>query len=288
MPIRKVGVVGCGLMGSGIAHVSAQAGFATVVREISQPLLEKGMGAIRKFLQGGVEKGKLAAADMEKTLANLKGTVRLEDLADCDLVVEAAAESLSLKKELFAELDRTCKPEALLASNTSSLSITELATATRRPGRFLGLHFFNPVPLMKLVEVVKTLETTAETLNDASAWCHAIGKTVVTVGDSTGFVVNRLLVPYMLDAIRVYEQGLASRDDIDNAMKLGCGYPMGPLLLGDYVGLDTTHSIAQIMFEEFKEPRFAAPPLLKRMVLAGRNGRKSGRGFYDWSTNPPS
>jgi len=288
MPIRKVGVVGCGLMGSGIAHVSAQAGFATVVREISQPLLEKGMGAIRKFLQGGVEKGKLAAADMEKTLANLKGTVRLEDLADCDLVVEAAAESLSLKKELFAELDRTCKPEALLASNTSSLSITELATATRRPGRFLGLHFFNPVPLMKLVEVVKTLETTAETLNDASAWCRAIGKTVVTVGDSTGFVVNRLLVPYMLDAIRVYEQGLASRDDIDNAMKLGCGYPMGPLLLGDYVGLDTTHSIAQIMFEEFKEPRFAAPPLLKRMVLAGRNGRKSGRGFYDWSTNPPS
>ena len=288
MPIRKVGVVGCGLMGSGIAHVSAQAGFATVVREISPPLLEKGMGAIRKFLQGGVEKGKLAAADMEKTLANLKGTVRLEDLADCDLVVEAAAESLSLKKELFAELDRTCKPEALLASNTSSLSITELATATRRPGRFLGLHFFNPVPLMKLVEVVKTLETTAETLNDASAWCRAIGKTVVTVGDSTGFVVNRLLVPYMLDAIRVYEQGLASRDDIDNAMKLGCGYPMGPLLLGDYVGLDTTHSIAQIMFEEFKEPRFAAPPLLKRMVLAGRNGRKSGRGFYDWSTNPPS
>jgi len=288
MPIRKVGVVGCGLMGSGIAHVSAQAGFATVVREISPPLLEKGMGAIRKFLQGGVEKGKLAAADMEKTLANLKGTVRLEDLADCDLVVEAAAESLSLKKELFAELDRTCKPEALLASNTSSLSITELATATRRPGRFLGLHFFNPVPLMKLVEVVKTLETTAETLNDASAWCRAIGKTVVTVGDSTGFVVNRLLVPYMLDAIRAYEQGLASRDDIDNAMKLGCGYPMGPLLLGDYVGLDTTHSIAQIMFEEFKEPRFAAPPLLKRMVLAGRNGRKSGRGFYDWSTNPPS
>jgi len=288
MPIRKVGVVGCGLMGSGIAHVSAQAGFATVVREISPPLLEKGMGAIRKFLQGGVEKGKLAAADMEKTLANLKGAVRLEDLADCDLVVEAAAESLSLKKELFAELDRTCKPEALLASNTSSLSITELATATRRPGRFLGLHFFNPVPLMKLVEVVKTLETTAETLNDASVWCRAIGKTVVTVGDSTGFVVNRLLVPYMLDAIRAYEQGLASRDDIDNAMKLGCGYPMGPLLLGDYVGLDTTHSIAQIMFEEFKEPRFAAPPLLKRMVLAGRNGRKSGRGFYDWSTNPPS
>jgi 3-hydroxybutyryl-CoA dehydrogenase len=288
MPIRKVGVVGCGLMGSGIAQVSAQAGFPTVVREISQPVLEKGMGAIRKFLQGGVDKGKLAAADMEKTLANLKGTVRIEDLADCDLVVEAAAESLSLKRELFAELDRACKPETLLASNTSSLSITELSTSTKRPALFLGLHFFNPVPLMKLVEVVKTLQTSADAVNDVSVWCRAVGKTVVTVGDSTGFVVNRLLVPYMLDAIRVYEQGLASRDDIDNAMKLGCGYPMGPLFLGDYVGLDTTYSIAQIMFDEFREPRFAAPPLLKRMVLAGRHGRKTGRGFYDWSTNPPS
>ena len=288
MPIRKVGVVGCGLMGSGIAQVSAQAGFPTVVREISQPVLDKGMGAIRKFLQGGVDKGKLAAADMEKTLANLKGTVRIEDLADCDLVVEAAAESLSLKRELFSELDKACSPKTLLASNTSSLSITELSTSTRRPALFLGLHFFNPVPLMKLVEVVKTLQTSAEAVNDASTWCRAVGKTVVTVGDSTGFVVNRLLVPYMLDAIRVYEQGLASRDDIDNAMKLGCGYPMGPLFLGDYVGLDTTYSIAQIMFDEFREPRFAAPPLLKRMVLAGRHGRKTGRGFYDWSTNPPS
>jgi 3-hydroxybutyryl-CoA dehydrogenase len=275
-------------MGSGIAQVSAQAGFPTVVREISQPFLEKGMGAIRRFLQGGVDKGKLAAADMEKTLANLSGTVRVEDLADCDLVVEAAIENLAQKKELFAELDRVCKPGTLLASNTSSLSITELSTATKRPERFLGLHFFNPVPLMKLVEVVKTLQTSAEAVADASAWCRATGKTVVTVGDSTGFVVNRLLVPYMLDAIRVYEQGLASRDDIDNAMKLGCGYPMGPLFLGDYVGLDTTYYIAQIMFDEFREPRFAPPPLLKRMVLAGRHGRKTGRGFYDWSTNPPN
>ena len=288
MAIRKVGVVGCGLMGSGIAQVGAQAGFPTVVYEMAPEVLEKGMGSIKKFLQGGVEKGKVTAADMEKTLANLKGTVRLEDLADCDLVVEAAAESLSLKRELFAELDKTCKPETLLASNTSSLSITELSTSTKRPALFLGLHFFNPVPLMKLVEVVKTLQTSAEAVNDASTWCRAIGKTVVTVGDSTGFVVNRLLVPYMLDAIRVYEQGLASRDDIDNAMKLGCGYPMGPLFLGDYVGLDTTYSIAQIMFDEFREPRFASPPLLKRMVLAGRHGRKTGRGFYDWSTNPPS
>lgn len=288
MPIRKVGVVGCGLMGGGIAQVSAQAGFTTVVREVSPPILEKGLGAIRKFLQGGVEKGKLSAADMEKTLANLTGTVELKDLADCDLVVEAAVENLGLKKELFAELDKACSPKTVLASNTSSLSITELSTATRRPERFLGLHFFNPVPLMKLVEVVKTLQTSEETVSEASAWCRAIGKTVVTTGDSTGFVVNRLLVPYMLDAIRVYEQGLASRDDIDNAMKLGCGYPMGPLLLGDYVGLDTTYYIAQIMFDEFKEPRFASPPLLKRMVLAGRHGRKTGRGFYDWSTNPPS
>jgi 3-hydroxybutyryl-CoA dehydrogenase len=246
------------------------------------------MGAIRKFLQGGVDKGKLAAADMEKTLAHLTGTVRLEDLADCDLVIEAAVENLTLKRELFAELDKTCKAGTLLASNTSSLSITELATATQRPERFLGLHFFNPVPLMKLVEVVRTLATSDEAVNEASTWCRAIGKTVVTVGDSTGFVVNRLLVPYMLDAVRVFEQGLASRDDIDNAMKLGCGYPMGPLFLTDYVGLDTTCAIADIMFNEFKEPRFAAPPLLKRMVLAGRHGRKSGRGFYDWSTNPPS
>ncbi|HEY2955331.1 MAG TPA: 3-hydroxybutyryl-CoA dehydrogenase [Candidatus Eisenbacteria bacterium] len=288
MAIRNVGVVGCGLMGSGIAQVSAQAGFPTVVREVSPQLLEKGLGSIRKFLQGGVDKGKLTAADMEKTLAHLQGTVRLEDLADCDLVIEAAVENLTLKKELFAELDRICKPGTVLASNTSSLSITEMSTATKRPERFLGLHFFNPVPLMKLVEVVKTLATSPEAVNDASAWCRAIGKTVVTVGDSTGFVVNRLLVPYMLDAVRVYEQGLASRDDIDNAMKLGCGYPMGPLFLGDYVGLDTTYYIAQIMFDEFKEARFAPPPLLRRMVLAGRHGRKTGRGFYDWSTNPPS
>lgn len=288
MTIHKVGVVGCGLMGSGIAQVSAQAGFPTVVREISAPALEKGMGTIRKFLQGGVDKGKLAAADMEKTLGNLKGTVELGDLADCDLVIEAAVENLAMKKELFAALDATCKSGALLASNTSSLSITELSTATGRPEHFLGLHFFNPVPLMKLVEVVKTIRTSGEAVDAASTWARAIGKTVVTVGDSTGFVVNRLLVPYMLDAVRVFEQGLASRDDIDNAMKLGCGYPMGPLLLGDYVGLDTTYYIAGIMFDEFKEPRFAPPPLLRRMVLAGLHGRKTGRGFYDWSTNPPS
>ncbi len=288
MAIRKVGVLGCGLMGGGIAQVSAQAGFPTVVREASAPLLEKGLGSIRKFLQGGVDKGKMSAADMEGALARLKGTLEIGDLADCDLVVEAVTESLGLKKELFQSLDQTCKPETLLASNTSSLSITEIATFTRRPSQVLGLHFFNPVPLMKLVEVVRTLSTGEESYQAAVEWCRKIGKTVVTTRDTTGFVVNRLLVPYILDAIRAYEQGLASRDDIDNAMKLGCGYPMGPLFLTDYVGLDTTYAIAQVMFDEFREPRFAAPPLLKRMVLAGMHGRKSGRGFYDWTTNPPS
>lgn len=288
MAIRKVGVIGCGLMGSGIAQVSAQAGFPTVVREVSANALEKGMGSIRRFLQGGVDKGKLAAADMDRALAGLSGTTDLGALADCDLVVEAATENLGLKRELFSSLDALCAPSAILASNTSSLSITELAAFTKRPARVVGLHFFNPVPLMKLVEVVRTLGTDAAVLADVNAWVLALGKTAVNCGDSTGFVVNRLLIPYMLDAVRVFEQGLASRDDIDNAMKLGCGYPMGPLLLGDYVGLDTTYYIAEIMFDEFKEPRFAAPPLLKRMVLAGQHGRKTGRGFYDWSTNPPS
>ena len=288
MAIRSVGVLGCGLMGSGIAQVSAQAGFPTSVREVAQAPLDKGLAAIRKFLQGGVDKGKLGAAEMEKTLANLRGTTALSDLADCDLVIEAVSENLALKKDLFGALDDICGPATIVASNTSSLSITQLTTFTKRPERLIGLHFFNPVPLMKLVEVVKTLRTAPGIVEEAAAWCRAVGKTVVTVGDSTGFVVNRLLVPYMLDAIRVYEQGLASRDDIDNAMKLGCGYPMGPLLLGDYVGLDTTCAIADIMFEEFREPRFAPPPLLKRLVLAGHHGRKTGRGFYDWSTNPPS
>ena len=287
MAIQKVGVVGCGLMGSGIAQVSAQAGFPTVVREVSPNALEKGLGSIYKFLQGGIDKGKVPPYELDKVKKNLTGTVKLEDLADCDLVVEAAPENLPLKKELFGALESIVKPGAIFASNTSSLSITEMSNFCQRPERFLGLHFFNPVPLMKLVEVVKTVRTDPAAVADANAWCMAIGKTVVNCGDSTGFVVNRLLVPYMLDAIRVYEQGLASRDDIDNAMKLGCGYPMGPLFLTDYVGLDTTYYISEIMFDEFKEPRFSAPPLLKRMVLAGQHGRKTGRGFYDWSANPP-
>src|SRR5262249_660018 len=227
-------------------------------------------------------------ADMDATLARLSGTTRLEDLGTCDLVIEATTENIALKKTVFSTLDRACGPETVLASNTSSLSITELATFTHRPRRFIGLPFCKPVPLMKLVEGIRTLSTSDQTYRAAADWCRAIGKTVVTAGDTPGFVVNRLLVPYMLDAIRVFEQGLASRDDIDAAMKLGCGHPMGPLLLTDYVGLDTTLSIAEIMFGEFREPRFAPPPLLRRMVLAGRHGRKSGRGFYDWSTHPPS
>ncbi|TMA22619.1 MAG: 3-hydroxybutyryl-CoA dehydrogenase [Deltaproteobacteria bacterium] len=268
--IQKVGVLGCGLMGSGIAQVSAQAGFPTVVREVSPNALEKGLAALHKFLQAGVDKGKVP------------------HLADCDLIVEAAPENLALKRELFGALEGIAKQGAIFASNTSSLSITEMSNFCKRPERFIGLHFFNPVPLMKLVEVVRTVRSDPGAVAEANAWCLAIGKTVVNCGDSTGFVVNRLLVPYMLDAIRAHEQGLASRDDIDNAMKLGCGYPMGPLFLTDYVGLDTTYYISEIMFDEFKEPRFSAPPLLKRMVLAGRHGRKTGRGFYDWSTNPPS
>ena len=273
MAIQKVGVIGCGLMGSGIAQVSAQAGFPTIVREVSQNALDK---------------GKVPPYELDKVKKNLTGTVKLEDLADCDLVVEAAPENLGLKKELFGSLESIVKAGAIFASNTSSLSVTEMSNFCKRPERFLGLHFFNPVPLMKLVEVVKTVRTEPTVIADANAWCMAIGKTVVNCGDSTGFVVNRLLVPYMLDAMRVYEQGLASRDDIDNAMKLGCGYPMGPLFLTDYVGLDTTYYISEIMFDEFKEPRFSAPPLLKRMVLAGLHGRKTGKGFYDWSKNPPA
>ena len=288
MTIRKVGVIGAGLMGSGIAQVSAQAGFPTVVREVSSTLLDKGLSSIMKFMQGGVDKGKVAPLDLDKVREHLKGTTELKDLAVCDLIVEAAPENLELKRELWGALDTLCKPETVFASNTSSLSITEMSTFVKRPAQFIGLHFFNPVPLMKLVEVVKTVRTDPAALSAAQAWCLAIGKTAVNCGDSTGFVVNRLLVPYMIDAVRLYEQGVASRDDIDNAMRLGCGYPMGPLFLTDYVGLDTTLSICDIMFNEFREPRFAAPPVLKRMVLAGFLGRKSGRGFYDWTTTQPS
>jgi 3-hydroxybutyryl-CoA dehydrogenase len=287
MKIQKVGVVGAGLMGSGIAQVSAQAGHPTTVVEVSQELIDRGLGRIEKFLQGGVDKGKLKTEDKTKTLSLLKGSTRVEDLADCDLVIEAIVENLDAKRETFARLDGVVKPAAIFASNTSSLCITEMMTATRRPGRFLGLHFFNPVPLMRLVEVVRTIVTEQEAERDVLEFVGRLGKTPVRTSDRTGFIVNRLLVPYILDAIRALENGVGTIEEIDAGMKLGCGHPMGPFTLLDFVGLDTTYYIAGIMFEEFKEPRFAAPPLLKRMVLAGWHGRKTGRGFYDYSQEPP-
>jgi len=281
--MKTVGVVGCGLMGSGIAQVSAQAGITTWVREVDKPALEKGLGRIRKFLEDGVAKGKLTAEARDETLGRIKGTTELQDLATCDLVIEAVVESLDAKRQVFSTLDKIVPAATVLASNTSSLSITEIAATASRPERVVGLHFFNPVPLMKLVEVIRALPTTDAAFEQAKGFVERLGKTAVVAKDTPGFVVNRLLVPYLLDAARIYESGVASKEDIDNGMKLGCGYPMGPLTLLDFVGLDTTLSIATIMFEEFKLPQYAAPPLLKRMVLAGYLGRKSGRGFYDYS-----
>jgi 3-hydroxybutyryl-CoA dehydrogenase len=280
MVITQVGVIGCGLMGAGIAQVAAQAGFSTTVVEANETLLERGLGGLRATLEGLVGRGKLEARAKDETLARLKGTVRLEDLGAADLVVEAITENQPLKNETFAKLDRICLPHAILASNTSSCNVTGMAVATKRPAQVLGLHFFNPVPLMKLVEVVRTILTEAAAVTTATEWVRAVGKIPVQTKDSTAFIVNRLLVPYLLDAIRVYEGGLASLEDIDQAMKLGCGYPMGPFTLLDLVGLDTTMFVAEVMFEEFREPRYAPPPLLKRMVMAGQLGRKTGRGFY--------
>jgi 3-hydroxybutyryl-CoA dehydrogenase len=280
MVITHVGVLGCGLMGSGIAQVAAQAGFATTVLEASPELLERGLGNLRTTLEGLVARGKLEATVREATLRRITGTVRIEDLKDCDLVIEAITENQALKNETFARLDRACPAHAILASNTSSCNVTGMAAATERPGRVLGLHFFNPVPLMKLVEVARTILTEESVVTAATEWVRAVGKVPVHTKDSTGFIVNRLLVPYLLDAIRLYEGGLGSLEDIDQAMKLGCGYPMGPFTLLDLVGLDTTLYVAEVMFEEFREPRYAAPPLLKRMVMAGHLGRKTGRGFY--------
>jgi 3-hydroxybutyryl-CoA dehydrogenase len=280
--IDRVGVVGCGLMGGGIAQVAARAGFATTAVEASQDLLDRGLGAVRRNLDGLVERGRLAAGDRDATWGRLRGSVRLEDLAEVDLVIEAITENVGLKKETFARLDRICPPHALLASNTSSCTIIELAAATKRPAQVLGLHFFNPAPVMKLVEVVRTLATGDDTFRAAWDFVGALGKTPVAATDSTGFIVNRLLVPYLLDAVRALEAGVASREDIDQAMKLGCGYPMGPFTLLDLVGLDTTLFVAEVMFAEFREPRYAPPPLLRRMVLAGQLGRKSGKGFYEY------
>ncbi|MBV9210798.1 MAG: 3-hydroxyacyl-CoA dehydrogenase family protein [Acidobacteria bacterium] len=288
MEIKKVGVLGCGLMGSGIAQTAATAGFEVVVREVSDELCAKGFSGIEKSLGRFAEKGTITSDEQQAIRSRLTGTTRLEDLNDCDIIIEAIIENLETKRETYKQLDAICKPETIFASNTSSISITEMMTATsaERQRRFIGLHFFNPVPLMKLVEVVRTILTDEDVYEQAVEFGKRLGKVPVRAGDKTGFIVNRLLVPYMLDAIRALEEGVGSIVDIDNAMKLGCGYPMGPFTLGDFVGLDTTYYIAEIMFNEFREKRFAPPPLLKRMVLAGLYGRKSGRGFYDYTKNP--
>jgi 3-hydroxybutyryl-CoA dehydrogenase len=285
MEISKVGVLGCGLMGSGIAQVSATAGFDTVVKEVSEDLIAKGFGGIEKSLAKFAEKGTITSDQQTQIRGRLSGTTSFGDLADCDIIIEAIIENLDEKRSTYRQLDEICKPATIFASNTSSLSITEMMTATsaERQRRFIGMHFFNPVPLMKLVEVVKTILTDDDVYEQAVEFGKKLGKVPVRAGDKTGFIVNRLLVPYLLDAIRALEEGVGSIVDIDNAMKLGCGYPMGPFTLGDFVGLDTTYYIAEIMFNEFREKRFAPPPLLKRMVLAGLYGRKTGRGFYDYT-----
>jgi 3-hydroxybutyryl-CoA dehydrogenase len=286
--VEVVGVAGCGLMGSGIAQVCAEAGYEVVVREVSADVLKKGLGRIDSFLAKGVERGKVTPERRSEVMGRLRGTTEVKDLARAQIVIEAVLENLAAKRELFQALDPLCPPHTLFASNTSSLSITEMAAATKRPSRFVGLHFFNPVPLMKLVEVVRSPLTSPEAFDDVFAFAQSLGKTPIRAEDRTGFIVNRLLVPYLLDAIRALEEGAGSVPDIDEGMRLGCGHPMGPLTLLDFVGLDTTYYIANIMFDEFRERRFAPPPLLKRMVQAGLHGRKTGRGFYDYAKEPPT
>lgn len=282
MEIKTVGVVGCGQMGGGIAQVAAQHGFTVMVYDIKQEYLDTGMGRIVTLLEKEVARGKMSDDDRAATLARITATMRLPDLAACQVIVEAVVEDVAIKRELFAGLDGICPPETILTSNTSSIPIITLATATQRPDRFAGLHFFNPVPVMGLIELIRALTTSVATVAALKAFGIALGKTVVEARDTAGFVVNRLLVPYLLDAIRVYEAGQASRDDIDHAMKLGCNHPMGPLALSDFIGLDTIQSIAQMFYEEYREQRFAPPPLLNRMVQAGRLGKKVGHGFYEY------
>ena len=286
MQIRTVGVLGCGLMGSGIAQVSAAAGYKTIVGDVNKKMIERGQARIQKFLDDGIAKGKVTQDKADETLANLTSTTEFAAMKDCDLIIEAITENADEKVNAYKLLEAAVGQHTIFASNTSSLCITELAARTRRPDRFGGLHFFNPVPLMKLVEVVRALTTSDETYQTLFNFSESVGKEPITAPDKPGFIVNRLLVPYLLDAIRCYERGLGTREDIDKGMKLGCGYPMGPLTLLDFVGLDTTYYIAEIMFNEFREKRFAPPPLLKRMVLAGLYGRKSGRGFYDYTKDP--
>jgi 3-hydroxybutyryl-CoA dehydrogenase len=281
--IRRVGVCGAGLMGNGIAQTCASAGFDVVLVEVERAPLDRGMSAIASSLDKFVERGKLSRTERDATAARINATTDLADVKECDLVIEAIVENVDVKTALFVRLDELLAPHAIVCTNTSSLCVVELAAKTKRPDKVAGLHFFNPVPIMKLVEVVKTIATSQETVDALFAFAKKLGKEAILAQDTPGFVVNRLLVPYLLYAIRLFEQGLASKEDIDKGMKLGCGYPMGPFELLDFVGLDTTYYIAQIMFDEFKDPMMAAPPLLKRMVLAGRLGRKSGRGFYDYA-----
>jgi len=285
--IKKVAVLGGGLMGSGIAQVSAAAGFPTTVREISEPLCAKSRQSIEKTLTKGMERGKVTEAERDSTLRNLRFVTELKELADSNLFIEAVVEDLDVKNRLWSELNQIARPDTIFASNTSSLTIIAMAAASGRPDRMLGLHFFNPVPLMKLVEVVRTITTSEETERSALDFVRALGKEPIRAKDSSGFVVNLLLIPYMLDAINALESNVASVEDIDKGIQLGAGHPMGPFTLLDFVGLDTVYKISEIMFAEYREPRYAPPPLLKRMVLAGMLGKKSGKGFYDYSSTPP-
>jgi 3-hydroxybutyryl-CoA dehydrogenase len=288
MEIKRVGVLGCGLMGSGIAQVSAQAGYETLVREVSDELAQRGIAGIGKQLGRAVEKGKLSSEDRDATLGRLRATTSLEEMADCDLIIEAVVEELEVKNAMWRTLDGVCAPHTIFASNTSSLTIADMAAATKRPERMVGLHFFNPVPVMKLVEVVRTIATDAAVFQTAFDFARSLGKEPIVCKDNSGFVVNLLLVPYMMDAIRALEQGVATTEDMDKGMRLGTGYPMGPFILSDFVGLDTLDKIGDIMFAEYREKRYASPPLLKRMISLGYLGRKSGKGFYDYSQEPPT
>ena len=280
--MQTIGILGCGLMGSGIAQVCAQSGYRTIVREVDQSLVDQGLGRIKKFLNEGVKRGKVSTEDRDKVMANLSGTTQMADLSEVDIVIEAIVENLEAKQKMFAALDGLVKDGTVFASNTSSLCITEMASTTKRPDRFLGLHFFSPVPVMKLVEVIRGLATSEDTYNQGMAFVASLDKEPITAPDRPGFIVNRLLIPYLLDAIRAYESGVGTIEDIDQGMSVGCGHPMGPFTLLDFVGLDTTYYIANIMYEEFRDPAYASPPLLKRMVLAGQLGRKTGQGFYKY------
>ena len=282
MEIKKVGVVGCGAMGAGIAQISAQSGYDVMVREINEDVLNKGLASIKKVLSKGVEKGKVAQEEMDKTLARISRATRMEDLSGCDLVIEAVVEDLDLKREVFSELDKICPEQAILSTNTSCLSIIDIAQATSRPEKVLGLHFFYPVPLMALLEIVQTVATSNETIETAKGFGQTLGKSMVIAKDTPGYIVNRLWIPYKLDAMRLYESGVASREDIDTALKLGLNYPMGPLTLADFAGLDVVCFVASAMYEQLKNPAFIPPTLLQKMVAAGWLGRKTGRGFYEY------